>query len=345
MKNSIFVFAVSAIVGLFASCGAKGNPADTHLAVENGKTVVERYGMLCVEGTQLCDQNKNPVQLRGMSSHGLQWYGKFANRKVIKWLRDDWNCQMWRAAMYLSDGGYIGNPALKNKVYESVEAAIENGMYVIVDWHVLGDHDPLLYQDKAVEFFEGIGKKYPACPNIIYEICNEPNTDGVTWDENIKPYAEKVIPVIRKYSPDNIIVVGTPRWSSDFRGVIKNPITGQKNIMYTYHFYAGSVGKEGRRDVAKALKKGIPVFVTEWGTTQASGDGGVFEKSSMEWIKFLENNGISWANWSVCNKGEDSGVLKFNADRNAEGGWAEKDLMPTGIFLRKVLRNEYQRSK
>ncbi len=242
--------------------------------------------------------------------------------------------------MYVGgNGGYVQNPAMANKVIDSIEAAKETGLYVIVDWHVLPECDPLLYANQAEVFFEQIASNYADCPNIIYEICNEPNGENVSWEKNIKPYAERIIPVIRKYC-DNVIVVGTPVWSSDLASAAESPIEGQKNIMYTLHFYAGSHGKESRNVAKNAIKKGLPIFVTEWGTTQASGDGGVFEKETLEWMRFLAKNKISWANWSVNNKGEDSGVLKYNKDRDAKGGWAESDLQPSGLLVRKILRGE-----
>lgn len=312
---------------------------DTKLAMENGIPVAERYGQLQIIGTDLCNKDGQPVQLRGMSSHGLQWYGKYANEKVIGWLRDDWNCQIWRAAMYLSEGGYLGSRAIKTKVVSSVEAAIKLGVYVIIDWHVLGTKDPMIHLEQAKEFFDEMSRKYGSYPNVLYEICNEPNSDKVTWKDNIKPYAEEVIKVIRANDPDNIIIVGTPNWSSEPQIAAEDPIDG-KNIMYTIHFYAGTHGKEQRNKVAKALKLSAPVFCTEWGTTMASGDGGVFEKSTMEWMKFFEKNNISWTNWAVNNKGEDSGILAYNKDRNGQGGWTEEDLSPDGKLLRKILRKE-----
>ena len=303
----------------------------------DGKTPVERYGALSVQGTHLCDQNGKPVQLCGMSSHGLHWYGKYANADVMKWLRDDWNADLWRSAMYVS--GYAQNRGMGLKMIESIDAAIESGMYILVDWHVLPELDPLLYAHLAEEFFEQIASTYADCPNIIYEICNEPNGEKVTWEGNIKPYAERIIPIIRKYC-NNVIVVGTPVWSSDLTSAAASPIENQKNIMYTLHFYAGSHGKDSRAVADAALKKGLPIFVTEWGTTQASGDGGVFEKETMEWMRFLAKNKIPWANWSINNKGEDSGALKYNKDRDAKGGWKESDLQPSGVLVRKILRGE-----
>ena len=236
------------------------------------------------------------------------------------------------------NGGYVQNAGMARKVTDSIEAAKELGMYVIVDWHVLQERDPLLYVKQAEEFFEKIASTYADCPNIIYEICNEPNGEEVTWEGNIKPFAERIIPIIRKHC-DNVIVVGTPVWSSDVRSAAKSPIDA-KNIMYTLHFYAGSHGEDSRNVAMEAIKAGLPIFVTEWGTTQASGDGGVFEKETLEWMRFLAKNKISWANWSVNNKGEDSGALKYNADKNGKGGWSEDDLQPSGILVRKILRGE-----
>lgn len=321
---------------LLSSCGSK----DTHKAIEDGKTVVERYGWLQVIGSNLCNEAGEKVQLRGMSSHGLQWHGKYCNEDVIRFLRDDWNVQLWRCAMYVIEGGYAQGKGIKFTVIDGVDAAIKLGMYVIVDWHVLNDKDPLLYQAKAEEFFEEMSAKYGDVPNVIYEICNEPNGDNVTWEGNIKPFAEDIIPIIRKNAPKSIIIVGTPRWSSDLASAWESPIEGQTNIMYTRHFYAGSTQEDGRKNVSEAMKHGLAVFVTEWGTTLDSGDGGVFEKETLDWVKYMEKNNISWANWSVNNKGEDSGVLKYNKDKGAAGGWKDEDLSPSGLLLRGILRGK-----
>lgn len=327
----------SVIVVIMSACGVD----DTMLSLDKkGRTVVERFGQLQVIGTKLCTEAGKPVQLRGMSSFGLQWAGKYANEDVIRWLRDDWNMQVWRAAMYLTQGGYIENPVIKEKVISSIEAALKMGIYVLVDWHVLSDKNPQVYQNRAVEFFTDIAQRYGTYPNIIYEICNEPNGKDVTWKGQIKPYAEAVIAAIRRYDPDNIIIVGTPNWSQDVDVAAEDPIENQKNIMYTLHFYAGTHGDELRAKAEKAISKGLPIFVTEWGTSDASGGGGFYMEKSKVWLSFLKKHTISWVNWSVNNKGEESGALVYNADREGKGQWKESDLSESGRFVRKVLRNE-----
>jgi len=336
MKHIAFTAVVSLLIALLSSCGVD----DRLLSVDKqGRTVVERFGWLKVDGTRLLAEDGRQVQLRGMSSHGLQWAGKYANEDVLRWLRDDWNVQIWRAAMYLTEGGYITQKNLKFKVEESVEAAIKLGIYVIVDWHVHRDRDPRVYQEYAVEFFTEMTQKYGSYPNVIYEICNEPNGGDVTWSGAIKPYADFIIPIIRENAPKSIIVVGTPNYSQHVDDAVLDPLNFP-NIMYTVHFYAGSHGQELRDRAKKAVDGGLAVFITECGTTLNTGGGGVFEKEFLEWASFLKKHGISWVNWSVTNKGEDSGVLKFNADRDGKGGWADRDLTPSGVFIRKILRNE-----
>ncbi len=339
MKIRIYI-SILACTAVLMCAGCAEKSKDTHLAVDaQGKTVVERYGQLQVIGTALCDASGNPVQLRGMSSHGLQWYGRYANYDVLKWLRDDWNVQIWRSAMYLVEGGYIANPVVKTKVTDSVDAAIKLGMYVMVDWHVASDKNPQVYQAQSIAFFAEMAQKYGSVPNIMYEICNEPNSSEVTWAGQIKPYAEVLIAEIRKWDSDNLIIVGTPNWSQDVDIAASDPIAGQKNIMYTMHFYAKSHGKELQKKTETALDKGLPLFVTEWGTTKNTGDQ-FYPKESLEWLAFMNKHNLSWINWSVNNKGEDSGILQFNADREGKGNWKTADLSKSGIFIRKILRNE-----
>ena len=243
-------------------------------------TPVEKYGQLQVIGSQLCDRNGNPVQLRGMSSHGLAWYGEYCNSDVIQWLRDDWNCDIYRASMYTKEsGGYIDNPSIKSKVYEAVDACIEHGLYVIIDWHILEDGNPQTYKTQAKAFFDEMSERYGSYPNVLYEIMNEPNNESggnVTWAGDCKPYAQEVIPIIRANDPDNIVIVGGPSWSSLQQEVINSPLTGFTNIVYTVHQYTNeSQSYWPTSRMISAMNKGMCVFVSEWGPTDADGDGAV----------------------------------------------------------------------
>ncbi len=91
----------------------------------------------------------------------------------------------------------------------------------------------------------------------------------------MKNYAVQVIAEIRKYDPDNLIVVGSPHWDQDVDVAAASPITGFKNIAYSFHFYASDPNhQDGLRAKAdKAIKMGLPILVTEWGVGEASGNG------------------------------------------------------------------------
>ncbi|MCC8161402.1 MAG: cellulase family glycosylhydrolase [Oscillospiraceae bacterium] len=285
---------------------------------------VSENGRLHVEGTRLVNENGDAVVLHGMSSHGLQWFGNFATENAIS-ATADYGANLFRCAMYTAEGGYISDKTVKEKLISAVDSAIRQDMYVIIDWHILSDGDPLTYADEAAEFFAEMSQRYADNPAVLYEICNEPN-GNVTWDGNVKPYAERIIFAIRENS-DGIILVGSPTWSQDLHEAAKNPLSGG-NIMYTCHFYAGTHTDWLRQRIADC---GLPVFVSEWGTSAADGNGGVYLDEAQKWIDFMNEYGISWANWSLCDKDESSAALVSGA--NAEDGISENELSESGKFV------------
>ncbi len=297
---------------------------------------VSANGQLKVIGTKLSNADGNPITLRGVSTHGIAWFPDFATKSFMQTLRDEWGASIFRIAMYSFEGNdsYVNNPSWnKSKVCELIDAAIELDMYVIVDWHILADSNPQTYQKQAAEFFTYIASAYQKVPNILYEICNEPN-GGTSWSGNIKPYANTIIPIIREYSPEAVIIVGTPTWSQDVDAAAVDPLSFD-NVMYSLHFYAGT-HKSWLRDKADiALSKGLALFATEWGTTDASGNGAVDKTSTDEWLTYLEKNGISWCNWSLCNKSESSALLLASAKSN--GTMPDSSLSESGKYIKEKM--------
>lgn len=293
---------------------------------------------LKVEGIKLVNSKGEEIQLKGMSSHGLGWFGDYINKESMKYVKDEMGGNVIRLAMYSEgSGSYTASPNTnKTKVYEGIDIAIELGMYVIVDWHILSDKDPNKYKEEAKKFFEEVTTKYKDCPNIIYEICNEPNGNNVTWKNNIKPYAEEVIPVIRKEAPNSIVIVGTGNWCQDILDPANDPLDFE-NVMYACHFYSGTHTDWLRERVDTALAKGLPIIISEWGTSAADGDGGVFPEETLKWIQFLEEKNISWLNWSLCNKGEASAALKASA--SFDGNWTDEDLSESGRLVKEAMLN------
>ena len=306
----------------------------------DGTTPVAAHGQLSVKGTQLVDKNGKGYQLRGMSTHGITWFPDFVNENAFRTLRDDWNTNVVRMAMYVDEWGngqcYMQNKEGSTQLLEKgVDICIKLGMYVIIDWHVLNPGDPSQYTDEAIKFFDKISKKYADYPNIIYEIVNEPNGNA-TWKGVIKPYAEKVIPVIRKNDKDAVIIVGTPTWSQDIDQALADPLK-YDNVMYALHFYAATHTDWLRERTEKCINGGLPIFVSEFGCCDASGNGGNDFAQTEKWLKLLDKYGVSYCNWNLANKNESSSCFKESA--KADGKWSDSDYSESGAWIRKWFRN------
>ena len=295
-------------------------------------TPVQQWGQLKVEGTQLCDQNGNAVTLRGASLGWHNLWPRFYNAKAVKWIANDWKATVIRAAMgIMIEDNYLENPSFALDCMEPVvKAAIKEGVYVIIDWH---SHE--LKTKDAVKFFGKMAKKYGKYPNVIYEIYNEPVED--TW-ESLKEYSKAVIDEIRLYDPDNIILVGCPHWDQDIHLVAESPLEGYTNLMYTVHFYAGTHKQYLRDRVDAAMQRGIPVFISERASMDASGDGKLDKDSWNEWVEFMEAKKISWVCWSVSDKNESCSMLLPRA--KATGNWSKDLIKPWGRIVRETLREK-----
>lgn len=298
---------------------------------------VAYHGQLSVQGNRIVNKHGDVVSFAGPSLFwsNNNWGGeKFYNDMVVSWVAQDWNAPIIRAAMGVEDsGGYISSPESNlARVKAVIDAAIENGMYVIVDWH---SHKAENYTNQARDFFSEIAREYGSYPNIIYEIYNEPLS--VSWEHTIKPYARTIISEIRSYDKNNIIVVGTPNWCQDIGDAANSPITGYSNIAYSVHFYAGTHKKWLRDRVETALKKGIAVIITEWGTVNANGDGGVDYQSTEQWLTFMRKHQLIHCNWALNDKREGASILKQGAYRY--GYWTDDDLTESGLYVYSIIKN------
>nr|UNG40286.1 glycoside hydrolase family 5 subfamily 2 [Agapanthia villosoviridescens] len=268
---------------------------------------VSKHGKLAVKGKDLVNQKGEKVQLKGMSLAWSIWFPQFYNKPTVDGVKKGCHSNVIRAplAVDTKDGGYLTDPAGQMKLIEDViEAAIENDIYVIVDWH---EEQADTHQAQAIDFFDKISKKYGKYPNIIYETFNEPTSQS--WSAVLKPYHEAVIKAIRANDPDNVILLGTPTWSQSVDAAAADPITDQINIMYSLHFYAGT-HKQWLRDTADvALNKGLGIFVNEYGTVNADASGPVDLAESKLWWEWLDANNLSYVNYDITDKDEGASAL------------------------------------
>jgi endoglucanase len=317
-----------------ASTGDGSTPkADAASEAGTGSTgagFVTRHGPLHVEGNRVVDRDNLPVQLRGMSLFWSQW-STFYTAKSVDVLVDDWKATVVRAALGVeNDDGYLTAPADNvAKVRAVVDRAIARDIYVVIDWH---DHHAQDHVAQATTFFEEMAKAYGKQPHVIFEIYNEPM--NTTWSV-VKTYAEQMIGKIRNAGADNMIIVGTPNWSQDVDVAAQDRITSDKNVAYTLHFYAATHKQELRDKAKAALDRGIALFVTEWGTCAADGNGAVDEAETRTWLSFLQSRNISWANWALNDKAEACSAIKAGA--GAFGPWRADQLTQSGLLVKNAI--------
>ena len=312
----------------------------------NGKGPVSQYGQLQT-GTNSLGQGRiygscptwsvsgKEVQVKGMS---LFWSinptsAAFWNADVVTRMVQDHNIQLIRAAMGVDESWGSGNYFTKESYYqglmdEVVQAAIDNDIYVIIDYHSHKAHEDVA---SAQAFFSRMASKWGSYDNVIFEIFNEPAciTGGsgdcetasfgggfLSWS-SIRTYANKVIATIRDYS-DNLIIVGTPMWDQQPNAAIGAKVTDPaNNTAYAFHYYAGShtTGSQGA-NAEEAMEAGLSVFVSEWGTINADGKGGV-ASANTGWQTWMNKFKLSSANWSLTSLVEDED-LTYGGD--GQGG-------------------------
>ena len=306
------------------------------LPVQRERTPVEKHGGLSVRGSNIVDANGEVFLLQGVSMHSLERDAddELLNEKALRYIRDHWRVNAIRIAPVSGPNSYSSSRASRLRLMETVQYGIELadrlGLYVIVDWHVLEDGNPLRRESEARHFFGALSEKYQDQDNILYEICNEPNGPKGSWS-NIRKYAEEVIPVIRENSPEALIIVGMPEWSSDPEPVMKQPLSGMGNVVYSYHFYAAT-HKEDRREVLeKALRKGLPVLVTEFGICSAYGNGTPDPEEGEDWLFLLDQYAVGRICYGFFEL--DTGCALLRRKAGTDGEWNEESLTATGQWL------------
>lgn len=310
-------------------------------------SIVARNGRLHVSEGRLLNEHGEPVRLCGMSTHNIAWNPETYCRESLTVLVKEWHITVFRIAVYTHEwGGYCWEEWKSKDEYISTILGIADictdlGVYCIIDWHILneGSGDPNKHIKEASEFFLKISSKLFGHNNIIYDICNEPNGVEVSW-ARIKEYAEQIVPVIRKNDFNSLILCGTPNWSQDVDEAAISPLRFE-NVMYSLHFYAGTHGESLRKKADVAIKKGIAIFVSEFGLSKADGNGGVFEKECNQWMAWMEVNNLSWVNWSYSDVDESSAALIHGAVKKRD--W--NTVSPSGEYIKAHLYTNYKNHK
>ena len=295
---------------------------------------VSYNGYLKVNKAKLLNQYDEVFILKGISTHGIQWYGNLVSRNMLKFLKDELYINSIRIAMYTEEEGYIYNNDNKNIVKDIIKFSIDLDLYVVIDWHILTDNNPNIYLDEAISFFDEMSKLYCNCANVLYEICKEPNGE-TTWEKDIKLYALSIISVIRKNNPKSIVIVGTVNYSQGVDIAADSPINCD-NILYSLHFYAGTHREDLRKKFIYAINKDLPIIVSEFGVSDAQSNSILDFAECDKWFHLLKKYNISIFNWSLSTKNEASSLLV----PGARGKNINKDYLSlSGKYIKEKYKN------
>jgi hypothetical protein len=298
-------------------------------------TPVSVNGKLKVTGIQLVNACGNAIQLRGVSSHGLQYEGHCLPAAALSFAAAaaGMGADVFRIAMYVDEGGYMTNPAsFTSQVDTLVDQIGALGMYAIIDWHILdnpgagGSGNPNDRIASARTFWEHEATQHKGKAYVIYEICNEPSPASVSW-ATIKQYADDIIPRIRAIDPDTVILVGTPVWSQLGAAVVSSPLS-YANIMYVFHFYAASHSTS----LITPYVGQIPIFASEWAASTSSGGGTLDFVNATNFLNIFAANKISWCSWSYSDANESSAM--FNVGTCPGGPYDVAHLSSEGNYIR-----------
>ena len=324
---------------------------------------VSIYGTLGTSGKKIVSQaSGKQVMLRGMSlfwsdATGSQYY----NPIVISWAAEKLGIDVFRFAMgidcYNSDGSgcqkdnidggaiasnvaYKYNPSGKEAQLDNmVKAAIENDIYIIVDWH---SHRAEHEQSLAEDFFGRMAAKYKDVPNIIWEVYNEPVGTGAS---TIASYANSVISKIRGNGGKQLALVGTPSWSQMGSGSCGT--VNQDNVGYVFHFYAATHSLGSFKSNIENCNGAV--FITEWGTTEASGAGSVSTGGTNEWTAYMDEKQIPNCNWSlrhesIGGKNEASAMFSGNTLLNSKDALNRASYTTSGGLVKSYLTKHNNKS-
>lgn len=228
---------------------------------------------------------------------------------------------------------------------QAVAWCTELGMYVMIDWHSIGNLCMELFQDpmynttqkETYEFWLTIARHFSGHNTVaFYELFNEPTTyrgqlGSCSWSD-WKEIQEDLIKLIRAYDKETIPLVAGFDWAYDLTPLNEDPIEAE-GIGYVVHPYAWkrSTPMEPKWDEYFGFAAATyPVFATEFGFELAPNEILNEDHYAYRIVRYLENKGISWACWCFD---PEWGPRIINS-------WEPYQLTSSGEFFKKAMHGE-----
>jgi len=308
----------------------------------------KKMPLVAVKGNKFVDPNGNAMVFRGLAISDpdkLEMQGHWGKDHFVKvkemgtrLVRIPIHPVAWRER----------TPAEYIKLLDQAVAwCTELEMYVMLDWHTIGNLETEVFQNPMYEtskqetynFWRAMARHYTGHNTVaFYELFNEPTTyrnqlGPVSWD-SWKKSVEEQITLIRAYNPQAIPLVAGFDWAYDLTPIILSPIAAE-GIGYTTHPYANKRPQpwepKWEEDFGFATAK-YPIIATEFGgfvmppapgAEPPTGRNATAVAYGPAIIKYLEGKGISWTVWCFDPEWGPTLIRNWNYELTPSGEFAK----------------------
>jgi hypothetical protein len=217
---------------------------------------------------------------------------------------------------------------------QAVEWCTELNMYVIIDWHTIGNLKMELFQDpmydtsqkETFEFWRAMAQHFKGSRTVaFYELFNEPTIyrgqlGGMSWSE-WKKLNEEMIQLIRSFDTEKIPLVAGLDWAYDLTPLNIEPIQAD-GIGYVTHPYANKRPKpwppKWEEDFGFAAGR-YPIIATEIGFSVRKDTPIQDDDYGPTITGYLEGKGISWTAWCFDPEWGPTLLRSWNYDLTGSG--------------------------
>jgi len=279
---------------------------------------------LSIRGNQIVYRGE-PVRLRGVALGEVWDYARMHrnSRREFRAMADGWHANVVRLGVHPSTWRDHREVALRD-LLQQVEAALDAGLFVIVDYHAIGAPDgyypksdprwgtPVdLYDSSfalALDFWDTISRRVRD-GRVMFELWNEPtfaaretnphDANTSRWSE-LKPYWQRLVGAIRGNGSSSIVIASGNHWAYNLKG-IRADLLADPNAAYSWHVYSGKEFNDPERwvEALDGLEAVRPVVVTEWGFEPITVEHwkGTADGFGEPFRKVLEEHGLHSTAW------------------------------------------------
>jgi endoglucanase len=271
-----------------------------------------------VRGNNFITDEDKPFIFRGLNTSDPERMAKIGhwNKAYFEEMKN-WGANIARLPIHPTAWRRLGKEKYLALLDEGVNWAKELGIYIIIDWHSIGNLRTEMYQSdnydttqkETFDFWRTMAKHFKGNTTVaFFELFNEPTTYNgqlgtCTWAE-WKKLNEEMIDIIRAHGNTAIPLVAGFNWAYDLTDIANDPLS-MEGIAYVSHPYPMKRKAPWPEQWTKDwgfVKTKYPLILTEIGFCGAEEKGAHIPVISDEsygeaMTKYCDEKGISWVVW------------------------------------------------